>query len=96
MALNVSGGSEVTVGTGMSIGRTCPSRVRDGAPVGVWGRSPQKPVCSCQNACLRRFVAESILRLPLPLNTLQSSDLRESHDAARLGQGGQVRIRAHP
>ena len=47
------------------------------SPGGVWGRSPQKPYIytnnfQLSNAFLRRFVAESILHLPLsPQKTLR-------------------------
>ena len=56
---------EVRVGTG-NLGSSS-RRSRDGAPVRVWGQSPQKPESlQLSNAFLCRFVAESVLYLPYP------------------------------
>jgi len=69
---------------------------RGGALVGAWEKSPQKPdigyadSLQLSNAFLRRFVAESILHLPLPQKT---SDLRESHDPTR---DGRIRVGTCP
>jgi len=66
------------------------------------GRSSWKPDIYKQFAsvkCLRSFVAESVLHLPYPLPPpkKKTSDLRESHDRTRPGQGGHVLLRrAYP
>jgi len=67
--------------------------------MGVWGKAPRSQIYTdslqLSNAFLRRFVAESILHLPL-LPPKNSSDLCESHDSTvnRAGRAGWAR--AHP
>ena len=65
---------------------------RDGGRVSTPQKSDiQQNNLQLSNAFLRRFVAESVFHLPnLPLKN--SSDLRESHDPTRPGQGGHVRV----
>jgi len=74
------------------------SGVQGRSPGGGLGRSPRSQIYTdslqLSNAFLRRFVAESVLHLP-QTPPQKTSDLRESHDTTRPGQGGQVPTRGY-